>query len=203
MLDTLTDTFAAAQQWLFEAAVQPIAFAVGAGNLLEDGFTATGWLLVGLMQIAVLLLVIAPLERLWPVEPLRDRHAVGIDVLYTLIHRLGLFKLIMFFSVEGWLTSGIGWLRAHGLPTLQIDQLWPGVTDVAWVSFIIYLIVFDLVGYGVHRAQHRFHWWWQLHAVHHSQRQMTMWSDNRNHLLDSVITDVIFVVVAILIGVDD
>ena len=64
MLDTLTDTFAAAQQWLFEAAVQPIAFAVGAGNLLEDGFTATGWLLVGLMQIAVLLLVIAPLERL-------------------------------------------------------------------------------------------------------------------------------------------
>ena len=201
MLDALTDTFAAAQQWLFEAAVQPIAFAVGAGNLLEDGFTATGWLLVGLMQIAVLLLVIAPLERLWPVEPLRDRHAVGIDVLYTLIHRLGLFKLIMFFSVEGWLTSGIGWLRAHGLPTLQIDQLWPGVTDVAWVSFIIYLIVFDLVGYGVHRAQHRFHWWWQLHAVHHSQRQMTMWSDNRNHLLDSVITDVIFVVVAILIGV--
>ena len=50
MLDTLTDTFAAAQQWLFEAAVQPIAFAVGAGNLLEDGFTATGWLLVGLMR---------------------------------------------------------------------------------------------------------------------------------------------------------
>ena len=62
--------------------------------------------------------MIAPLERLWPVEPLRDRHAVGIDVLYTLIHRLGLFKLIMFFSVEGWLTSGIGWLRAHGLPHL-------------------------------------------------------------------------------------
>ena len=34
MLDTLTDTFAADQQWLFEAAVQPIAFAVGACNLL-------------------------------------------------------------------------------------------------------------------------------------------------------------------------
>ncbi|QTD46912.1 sterol desaturase family protein [Ottowia testudinis] len=201
MIDTLTDAFATAQQWLFEAAVQPIAFAVGAGNLLEDGFAATGWLLVGLLQIAVLLLVIAPLERLWPVEPLRDRHAVRIDVLYTLIHRLGLFKLAMFFSVEQGLTSGIGWLRAHGLPTLQIDQLWPGVTDVAWVSFIIYLVVFDFIGYGVHRAQHRFHWWWQLHAVHHSQRQMTVWSDNRNHLLDSVIVDVVFVVVAILIGV--
>ena len=201
MMEWWTNAFNGAQQWLFESTLQPLLFALGLGNLLENGYAATGWLLVGLMQIAVLLLVIAPLERLWPVEPLRDRHAVGIDVLYTLIHRLGLFKLIMFFSVEGWLTSGIGWLRAHGLPTLQIDQLWPGVTDVAWVSFIIYLIVFDLVGYGVHRAQHRFHWWWQLHAVHHSQRQMTMWSDNRNPLLDSVITDVIFVVVAILIGV--
>ena len=201
MWDTLTDAFAAAQQWLFEIAVQPLAFGLGAGNLLEDGYAATGWLLAGLAQIVVMLLVIGPLQRLWPVEPVRDRHAVLVDVLYTLIHRLGLFKLAMFFSVELWLTQGIGWLRAHGLPTLQIDQLWPGVTDVAWVSFIIYLIVFDLVGYGVHRAQHRFHWWWQLHAVHHSQRQMTMWSDNRNHLLDSVITDVIFVVVAILIGV--
>jgi sterol desaturase/sphingolipid hydroxylase (fatty acid hydroxylase superfamily) len=30
---------------------------------------------------------------------------------------------------------------------------------------------------------------------------MTMWTDNRNHLLDSVITDLILVLVAILIGV--
>ncbi len=201
MWDTLTDAFAAAQQWLFEIAVQPLAFGLGAGNLLEDGYAATGWLLAGLAQIVVMLLVIGPLQRLWPVEPVRDRHAVLVDVLYTLIHRLGLFKLAMFFSVELWLTQGIGWLRAHGLPTLQVDQLWPGVTDVAWVSFLIYLVLFDLIGYLIHRAQHRFHWWWQLHAVHHSQRQLTMWSDNRNHLLDSVITDVIFVVVAILIGV--
>ncbi|WOP14243.1 sterol desaturase family protein [Ottowia sp. SB7-C50] len=201
MLDNVTDAFAAAQQWLFEAAVQPVAFAVGAGNLLEDGFAATGWLLAGLVQIAVMLLVIGPLQRLWPVERVSDRHAIAIDVVYTLIHRLGLFKLVMFFSVELWLTEGIGWLRAHGLPTLQVDQLWPGVTDVAWVSFLIYLVLFDAIGYLIHRAQHRWHWWWQLHAVHHSQRQMTMWSDNRNHLLDSVITDVIFVVVAIVIGV--
>ena len=200
-LSWLSDAFASAQQWLFETMLVPLAFAAGAGNLLEDGFIATGWLLVGGLQIAVLLLVIGPLQRLWPVERVRDRHAIGVDVIYTLIHRLGLFKLAMFFSVEQWLTQGIGWLRAHGLPTLQIDQLWPGVTDRAGVSFLIYLVVFDLIGYLVHRAQHRFHWWWQLHAVHHSQRQMTMWSDNRNHLLDSVITDVIFVVAAILIGV--
>lgn len=201
MLTPLTDAFSAAQQWLFETLVVPFAYWAGLGNLLEDGFLATGWLLVGALQMLVMLLVIGPLERLRPVEQVHDRHAVAVDVLYTLIHRLGLFKLAMFFTVEEWLLTGLGWLRAHGLPTLQIDQLWPGVTDRAWLSFILYLVVFDLLGYWVHRAQHRFHWWWQLHAVHHSQRQMTMWSDNRNHLLDSVITDTLFVVAALLIGV--
>ena len=201
MLTTITDAFASAQQWVFETLVVPFAFWAGSGNLLEDGFTATGWLLVGLMQIVLMLLVIGPLQRLWPAEPVRDRAAIRVDVLYTLLHRLGLFKLAMFFSVEAWLTDAIGVLRAHGLPTLHLDQLWPGVSDGPLASFVLYLLVFDLLGYLLHRAQHQWDWWWRLHAVHHSQRQMTMWSDSRNHLLDSVITDAVFVVVAILIGV--
>ncbi|MBN8556544.1 MAG: sterol desaturase family protein [Proteobacteria bacterium] len=198
---TPADLFASAQQWLFEALIEPVAFQLGLGNLLEDGFVAAGWLLMGLLQIAVLLLVIGPLQRLWPVEPVRDRAAIRVDVLYTLLHRLGLFKLAMFFSVEAWLTDAIGLLRALGLPTLHLDQLWPGVSDGPLASFVLYLLVFDLLGYLLHRAQHQWEWWWRLHAVHHSQRQMTMWSDDRNHLLDSAITDAIVVLVAILIGV--
>ena len=198
---TPADLFASAQQGLFETLIEPLAFALGLGNLLEDGFVAAGWLLIGVLQIGVLLAVIGPLQRLWPAEPVRDRAAIRVDVLYTLLHRLGLFKLAMFFSVEGWLTDAIGVLRARGLPTLHLDALWPGVTDRPLVSFVLYLLVFDFIGYWVHRAQHQWDWWWKLHAVHHSQRQMTMWSDDRNHLLDSVLTDAIMVVVAILIGV--
>ena len=201
MLATLTDAFETAQQWLFETAVQPLAFGLGAGNLLEDGFAATGWLLAGVLQIVVMLAVIGPLQRLWPVERVTDRHAIGIDVIYTLIHRLGLFKLVMFFTFENWLEEGIGALRARGLPTFHLDQLWPGVTDGALVSFLIYLVVFDFANYWLHRAQHQFNWWWALHSLHHSQRQMTMWTDNRNHLLDDVLRDLLFVLLAILIGV--
>lgn len=200
-MEWFTDTFAAAQQWLFEAAVQPLAFALGAGNLLEQAYEGTGWLLVGVLQVAVMLAVIGPLQRLWPVEPVTDRQAVAVDVIYTLIHRLGLFKLVMFFTFENWLEAGIGELRGLGLPTFHLDQLWPGVTDGPLTSFLIYLVVFDFVNYLLHRAQHHFEWWWALHALHHSQRQMTMWTDNRNHLLDDVIRDLIFVTLAILIGV--
>lgn len=198
---SVADAFSLAQQWLFERWVEPLAFALGQAGLLEDGFVATGWLLVGLLQIAVLLLVIGPAQRRWPVEPVTDRAAIRVDVVYTVLHRLGLFKLAMFFTVESWLTDGIGVLRAHGMPTLHLDALWPGVTDQALLSFVIYLLVFDFVGYWVHRAQHQWDWWWALHAVHHSQRQMTMWSDDRNHLLDSVLTDALFVALAIAIGV--
>ena len=75
------------------------------------------------------------------------------------------------------------------------------MTDQALVSLLIYLLVIDLLDYWVHRGQHQFEWWWRLHSLHHAQRQLTMWSDNRNHLLDDVIRDVILVLTAQLIGI--
>ncbi len=195
------DWFGDAQQALFESVVQPLMFTLGLGNLLEDGFRATGWLLVGLIQILLMLTLMRALERWRPVEPVTDRAAVRTDVLYTLIHRLGLFRMVMFLTIDplwDWLA---GQARLGGLRGFDLDRLWPGVTDIAVVSFLIYLLVFDFIDYWFHRAQHHFHWWWQLHALHHSQRQMTLWTDNRNHLLDDVLRDSLFVLVALLIGV--
>ena len=51
--DAAARTFGDLQQALFEGAVQPLMFAAGLGNLLEDGYRATGWLLVGLLQLVV------------------------------------------------------------------------------------------------------------------------------------------------------
>lgn len=200
-MDTLTDGFAFCHQWLFEAVVQPLALWASQAHLLEKAYEGTGWVLVGLIQIVVMLVLIGPLQRLWPAELQHDRRAVRLDVIYTLIHRLGLFKLLMFFSFDALFEQGLGSLRAHGLPTWHLDGLWPGVTDQAWVSFVLYLILFDFVNYWIHRAQHQWRPWWALHALHHSQRQMTMWSDNRNHLLDDVATSLVIAAVAALVGV--
>ncbi|MEJ7930803.1 sterol desaturase family protein [Ramlibacter sp. AN1015] len=200
-MDTLESLFGTGQQWLFEAAVQPLMFAFGLGNLLEDGFVATGWLLVGLLQLLVMLALIAPLQRWRPVEPLSDRAAVRTDIAYTLVHRLGLFRVALFFTVEPLFDQLFGTLRVAGWSTFHLDQLWPGVTDQAWVSLLIYLAIFDFADYWIHRGQHGLGWWWKLHALHHSQRQMTMWSDNRNHLLDDLIRDSLLVLLAQAIGV--
>lgn len=193
--------FDAAQQALFEAVVQPLMFGSGLAGLLEEGFRATGWLLVGCLQLLVMLTLLRALERWRPVEAVSDRAAVRVDILYTLVHRLGLFRLALFFTLGPVWDSLVGTLRVAGLPTWSLDNLWPGVSDIAAVSFVLYLVLFDFVEYVLHRAQHHFGWWWQLHALHHSQRQMTMWSDNRNHLLDDVLRDCLLVGVALLVGI--
>ena len=204
MMDWLTNTFSGVQAWLFEGLVEPVMFVLGIGNFLEDAYAATAWFLVGMIQIIVLLAVVGPLQRWRPIEVMdspNDRASIRVDILYTLIHRLGLFRLALFFSVQPWFDEAFGALRTAGFGTFHLDQLWPGVTDSALVSFVIYLVMFDFLAYWAHRGQHQLAWWWQLHSLHHSQRQMTMWSDNRNHLLDSILIDSIIVVVAQLIGV--
>lgn len=199
--ETLSQWFGQAQQGLYEGVVQPVLYYAGMASLMEDAFEATGWLLVGLLQLLVLVLVIAPLQRWRPVEAVTDRRAIRVDMLYTLVHRLGLFRVALFFSTEPLWNDLFGQLHVWGLPTFQLEGLWPGVTDKAWISFILYLLVFDLLDYWIHRGQHSWGWWWKLHALHHSQRQMTMWSDNRNHLLDDVIHDSVFVLVGLAVGI--
>ena len=200
LLSTLADAFANAQQWVYETAFQPLLFALGLGNLLEDGFTAAGWFLAGCIQLLVLVAVIGPLQRWRPVEPVTDHATVRTDILYTLIHRLGVFRVALFFTLEPLFDGSFGVLRTAGIGTLHLDQAL-GLGENTLASLVFYLVVFDFVNYWVHRGQHQLSWWWNLHSLHHAQRQMTMWSDNRNHLLDDLLRDSIFAVLAQLIGV--
>jgi len=200
-MEILSDLFSGTQQWLFETLVQPLLFHLGLGSILEDAYDGTMWLLLGVLQLAIMLAVFAPLQRWRPVEKVIDRAAVRLDILYTAIHSLGLFRLVLFFTTQPLADHLFGQLHVLGFSAYHVDEIWPGVTDRAWVSLIIYLLIFDFVDYAFHRAEHRYRWLWALHAVHHSQRQMTMWSDNRNHLLSDLLRDLVVVLVSHLIGV--
>lgn len=88
------------------------------------------------------------------------------------------------------------------MPNLEIDNLWPGVTTQPLVTFVIYLLILDFAGYWYHRLEHRFGIWWELHAVHHSQQKMSLWTNDRNHLLDDILQASFFACVALVIGVE-
>jgi sterol desaturase/sphingolipid hydroxylase (fatty acid hydroxylase superfamily) len=202
VFDAFQRGFDAAQTVLFEAAVQPVIYQMGWMAHLEDAYTATEWFLLGLLQVAGLYAILRPLEARFPAERWADRQGIAVDVIYTLLHRLGLVPLVAFLVLTPLFDQLTQLLRAVGFSPLAIDALWPGLTDVPLVSFLTYLVVLDFVDYWLHRGQHRFGWWWGLHALHHAQQKMSFWTDNRNHLLDDLIIDGTKAAVALAIGVE-
>ncbi|MEZ5727637.1 MAG: sterol desaturase family protein [Burkholderiaceae bacterium] len=181
--------------------IQPVLFHFGWLRYEAEAFDGVEWFLLGVVEVLVLALVLGLAERRFALEAITDRRAVAVDVIYTLLHRLGAIGLLAFALLTPVIDFVETALRSQGVSRPNLDQLVPGVTDLPWVSVAIYLVVLDFVDYWLHRGQHRFAWWWALHAVHHSQRQLTFWSDDRNHLLDDLIRDAVMAFVALAIGV--
>lgn len=212
-LNALGDALDTVHEALFVHVIQPLLPWLGLTTYTDDAFAASQWLVVGALEVMVIAGIFIPLERLKPFEPLpatpqlqaERRQAVRVDIIYTLLDRLGVLRLATFFLLEPVWIALFGWLSLHDMGTGQLDQWlapwWPGVTDTALFAFVAYLVILDCFGYWIHRFQHRWNWWWALHAVHHSQQHMTAWSDNRTHLLDTLLTEVLFVLLARLIGV--
>ena len=61
-MDTLIDVWAEWQAALFEYALEPMALALGQDGRLDVVYAASGWLLVGLLQIAVMVSVLGPMQ---------------------------------------------------------------------------------------------------------------------------------------------
>ncbi len=186
---------------LFEIAVLPVVRALDLTAFTSEAFDGTELFLLGALQIFLLYLIVRPLELWRPVEAVEIKQDRKIDVIYTLFHRLGGFALMSFFLVTPLLDGLETELRLVGLAQFQLDSL-PLLSNAPLLLFLAYVIVLDFVGYWIHRGQHRIHLWWQLHALHHANRSMSLWSDNRNHLLDDCLLEVIMAIVAWFIGVE-
>ncbi|RKP50308.1 sterol desaturase family protein [Pararobbsia silviterrae] len=201
IVSQLDNLVSALQTLLYVDVVQPVMFKAGWMGYDEDTYDMLYWVIVGVLEIAVMYAILRPLEALRPAEHWADRKAVRADVAYTWIAKLGLINLLFFFLFQPAFFSVQSWLTIHNIPTIELDGIWPGVTDQPLVSFLVYLIVLDFAGYWYHRWQHKFGIWWELHAVHHSQQQMSLWADDRNHLLDDLIQAAFFAAIALVLGV--
>lgn len=187
--------------WFFSALVQPAMFQLGLMAYVDLVFDSTAWFLYGLLQIMLLLVLVRPLEALFPVEEWPDRRGTGVDFLYTCINRLGLLPLVFFFALRPFTDAFEGWLRMRGFVPPSLEDLFPAFVALPLASFFVYLAILDFADYARHRLEHRLQWWWELHAVHHSQRKMSLWTDDRNHLVAAALSWLWFTVVALLIGV--
>jgi len=197
----MTDPFSLAAGWLQEHVLLPGMYAL---DMMEWEDISFGWALFacyGLAQVVITFAVCLPLERWRPVEQWPDAKAVWVDVLYTVISRVGVLPLVtfvMFYQIQVWLT---GWMTDHGWVPPTLERVFPFLLGQHVLTFVCYAVILDFAEYWRHRLSHRFGWWWALHSLHHAQRQMTFWSDDRNHVLDDLIGFVWFTVIALLIGI--
>lgn len=171
----ITDLFNSWHQYLFENIVQPALYYFGWMNLDEMAYDWTHLFLLGAIEVVLLWALIRPLELWIPVERWESRKATRVDVLYTILARLGVLPIFFFLL----LTPSFDWINA------QIRMA--GIIPPTFDNLFLYLVLLDFADYWRHRLEHRFGIWWALHAVHHSQRQMTFWTDEREHLLAQLI----------------
>ena len=85
---------------------------------------------------------------------------------------------------------------------LAITYWAPWFNQHPLLLFGVYYVAYDFVYYWMHRTQHALPWWWALHSMHHSTRQMSCWTNDRGNLIDGFIQSMILAVVGLVMGVD-
>jgi sterol desaturase/sphingolipid hydroxylase (fatty acid hydroxylase superfamily) len=201
MFDFLTRIWVDTSGSIFESLLQPALYSAG---LMMWADRAQEWLdypLLGVVQVVLVYAVCRPLEAMHPVEPVSNHAAIRTDVLYTLLAKLGLLPLIAFVLLSSAERMLNGLLADTGFVPPTLETLFPALREAPLLALLAYVVILDFAEYWRHRFQHMFGWWYALHSVHHAQRQMTFWTDDRNHLLDDAISALWFGAVALLIGV--
>ena len=196
----------AAVAWTSAHAVVPVLDLLPAGlrhGAGEPGDIAEA-LLIALAQIGIIACVLRPLESLAPAERWADHRLAALDRTYTLVMLLGLFPLFSFVVLTplahllGATPAASG---AQDGPT-GLLALVPWFDSHPVLLFALYYVVYDLAYYAMHRLQHQLPWWWAMHSMHHSQRQMGCWANDRTHYLDGMLQSIVLACVGLAMGVD-
>jgi sterol desaturase/sphingolipid hydroxylase (fatty acid hydroxylase superfamily) len=69
------------------------------------------------------------------------------------------------------------------------------------LRIIIGMLLLDLAGYVMHRAAHRFGWWWRLHQVHHSDISYNASTHFRQHPFTFMVSLVFHVALLWALGI--
>jgi sterol desaturase/sphingolipid hydroxylase (fatty acid hydroxylase superfamily) len=201
MIETLDDLHTRLTGWIFETLLQPVLYATDLMNIADEILEWVDFSLFSIFGMLVIYAVCRPLEAWRPVEPVTDRRAIRTDIIYTLLARLGIFPLLAFIFLAAIQSQLVGLLADTGFVAPTLETFFPVLREAPLITFFLYVLILDFGEYWRHRLQHSIGWWWALHSIHHAQRQMTFWSDDRNHILDEAIAALWFGTIALLIGV--
>jgi sterol desaturase/sphingolipid hydroxylase (fatty acid hydroxylase superfamily) len=190
--------------WLSHHADTPFLTVLHINGLAGNPDEIAGALMIAALQVAIIGLIFRPLETWFPAEQWTDRKLTLVDRNYTVLMLLGIFPLFTYLVLTPFSHlfggSDADARSSTGSP-LAISYLIPWFDHHPLLLFLVYYAIYDFVYYWMHRTQHALPWWWALHSMHHSQRQMSCWTNDRGNLIDGFIQSMVLAVVGLLIGV--
>jgi sterol desaturase/sphingolipid hydroxylase (fatty acid hydroxylase superfamily) len=160
------------------AATAAVAW-VGAITLQRSDYLGVGLAagreeLVGPALIALVILVLA-CERIWPAErrPIFARGHLQ-DACFFLLYASTVVPLMTLMGVAfaELLGSHAPWMEVRWTDT------WP-----RWLLIVVTLVAMDAANWLAHWADHRIAPLWRLHAVHHTQEELSVLTSFRAHPL--------------------
>ncbi len=167
----------------------------------DDPHQVAEAVIITAIQIGVIVLIFRPLESIVPAERWTDRRLTRIDRLYTLLVLLGLLPLFSYIVLSP--VSALFENRdVAGEATFGVKHWIPWFGHHPLLLIALYYLAADFVYYWMHRAEHLIPWLWALHSLHHSQRQMSCWTDDRDSYLSGAMESMVLAAVALIIGVD-
>jgi sterol desaturase/sphingolipid hydroxylase (fatty acid hydroxylase superfamily) len=141
------------------------------------------WLLLFLLAGAELA---RPLHRRAASAPGRLVANFGLGIINALI--LSALPLSAVLAADWAAARGLGLLHLVRMPTVP--------------AFIVSLLAWSLAGYVLHVLAHHLRWLWRVHRVHHADTLFDLSTGLRHHPLEPLYTLVLFVALAVLLGLD-
>lgn len=168
------------------------------GRVLADGLGPMWQTLRAINPTAfILLAAVLVLEKLFPAKPNQRVFSVGFaqDLVWYFLSNAA--KL---FIVAYWIAFLRNQIFEPYLGFLEVKSAasWP-----LWVKFALGLLGLDLLGYFHHWVHHRFAWTWYFHAIHHSQREMNLFTDFRVHVGEHIIAWSVKFIPAMALGLSN
>lgn len=143
-----------------------------------------------LLNALIMTALFVPLERFAPRHPTQRvfRRGWSTDAVYTFVGHASIQVVSALVVLPGQLLRD----RIFGAAPLGRLPLWGQLPLV--------LLLADLAFYWIHRAAHRFPFFWRLHRLHHSSERMDWLASERLHLAEIVIVRALVLLPLTLLG---
>jgi sterol desaturase/sphingolipid hydroxylase (fatty acid hydroxylase superfamily) len=135
-------------------------------------------------------------ERIFPVNPNQRTFSIGFiqDSIWFVFAILFQGSVVTAYAegLKSFYSQHLSFMNAHSVMN-QVPLI---------IRFSLAVFLSDFFAWFQHWLKHRVPWFWQIHAVHHSQTELNLFTDLRFHFMEYLISKPIVLFPLIALGIE-